>query len=302
MTELTLQPALGYWIARFRAMASPCEILMDTTDADLARHLGRCAHEEALRIEQKFSRYRDDNLVHRINSANGAAVEVDEETAALLDYADACWRLSAGGFDITSGALRRVWRFDGSDRVPDPKAIAALLPLIGWDKVRWQKPRLTLAPGMEIDFGGLGKEYAVDRTAQRLRAEAPLSILVNYGGDLVATGPRQGGSSWTVGIEKPESVTDVSAAADTAQTTFELSRGGLATSGDTRRFLLKDGKRYGHILDPRTGWPVADAPRSITVVAGTCIEAGVFATLAMLRGSGAEQFLQEQEVRFWCLR
>ncbi len=302
MTDLTLQPGSGYWIARFRAMASPCEILIDTADAALAQRLGARAQSEALRIEQKFSRYRDDNIVHRINHAEGTTIEVDAEAAALLDYADTCWRLSEGGFDITSGILRRAWRFDGSDRLPDSKTIDALLPLIGWDKVRWEKPSLTLPSGMEIDFGGLGKEYAVDRTAQLLLAEERVSMLVNYGGDLVATGPRNDGRGWIVGIEQPDSVSDVSAAATTAQSTFELTRGGLATSGDTRRFLLKDGKRYGHILDPRTGWPVVDAPRSITVVASTCIEAGVFATLAMLRGAGAEAFLAEQEVRHWCLR
>lgn len=302
MTDLILEQTPDYAIARFRAMASPCEILIDTRDASLAHELGAIAQAEALRIEQKFSRYRDDNIIHRINRANGAPVEVDEETAALLDYADTCWRLSDGAFDVTSGILRRAWRFDGSDRVPERAAVEALLPLIGWDKVRWEKPRLTLKTGMEIDLGGIGKEYAVDRSAQLLQAHAPLSVLVNYGGDLVTTGPRKNGSGWTVGIENPDSVTDARVAAKSARTTFELVRGGLATSGDTRRYALKDGKRYGHILDPRTGWPVTGAPRSVTVIAGSCTEAGILATLAMLRGAGAEQFLTEQGVRFWCLR
>jgi len=302
MTDLTFQQAPGYWIARFRAMASPCEILIDTGDEPLAQRLGALARDEALRIERKFSRYRDDSIIQRINHAHGAPVEVDDETASLLDYADTCWRLSEGLFDVTSGVLRRVWRFDGGDRVPDEAAVATLLPLVGWNRVHWERPVLTMPSGMEIDFGGLGKEYAVDRCAHLLAADTNASLLVNFGGDLMSTGPRSDGRGWVIGVENPESVTDVSAAAREANLVFELKRAGIATSGDARRFILRDGRRYGHILDPRTGWPVADAPRSVTVVANTCTEAGILATLAMLRGAGAEEFLESQGVRFWCLR
>ena len=302
MTDLLLQQATGYWIARFRAMASPCEILIDGADEALARRLGTLAADEALRIEGKFSRYRDGNIIHRINHANGAPVEVDDETAALLDYADTCWRLSEGLFDVTSGVLRRAWRFDGSDRVPEETAIAALLPLVGWGRVQWKRPVLTILPGMEIDLGGIGKEYAVDRCARLLAAETPVSLLVNFGGDLMCTSPRHDGHGWVIGVENPESVTDVSAAARAANLVLELKRAGVATSGDARRFILRQGRRYGHILDPRSGWPVADAPRSVTVVANTCTEAGILATFAMLHGAGAEKFLEEQGVRFWCLR
>jgi len=302
MTNLTFQQAPDYWIARFRAMASPCEILIDTDDEPLARRLGVQARDEALRIEKKFSRYRDDNVIHRINHANGSPVEVDDETAALLDYADTCWQLSEGQFDITSGVLRRAWHFDGSDRVPDESAVAALLPLVGWSRVRWVKPVLTMPAGMEIDFGGLGKEYAVDRCAHLLAADTAASLLVNFGGDLMCTGPRRDGHGWIIGVENPEGITDVCTAAREANLVFELKRAGIATSGDARRFVLRHGRRYGHILDPHTGWPVVGAPRSVTVVANTCTEAGILATLAMLRGAGTEEFLERQEVRFWCLR
>ncbi len=302
MNELTFQQTPGCWIARFRAMASPCEVLVDTEDESLARRLGGLARDEAVRIEHKFSRYRDDNIIHRINHAQGAPVDVDDETAALLSYADACWRLSEGLFDVTSGVLRRAWRFDGSDRVPNEAAVAALLPLVGWDRVRWARPAVRMPAGMEIDLGGIAKEYAVDRCARLLAAETSATVLVNFGGDLVSTGPRRDGHGWVIGIENPESVTDVSAAAREANLVFELKRAGIATSGDARRFVTHNGRRYGHILDPRTGWPVVGAPRSVTVVAGTCTEAGILATLAMLRGAGAEPFLESQGVRFWCLR
>ena len=95
----------------------------------------------------------------------GEPVEVDDETARLIDFSESLHRLSDGRFDITSGVLREAWRFDGSDNVPSRSCIDAILPRIGWDKVRWENRTLTLRPGMQIDLGGVGKEYAADRCA-----------------------------------------------------------------------------------------------------------------------------------------
>jgi thiamine biosynthesis lipoprotein len=300
MQETTLEHRSDYWIGRFRAMSGPCEVLMDVNDRAAAADLIAIARDEAQRIERKFSRYRDDNIIHRINHSTGKPLEVDDETAALLDYAAQCYALSEGLFDVTSGVLREVWRFDGSDRVPDAAAVAAVLPRVGWPQVHWQRPYFTLPPGMEIDFGGIGKEYAVDRSALLLSQRSAASMLVNYGGDLYATGERRGGRGWIVGLEDPEHPASTGTPNSVEQ--FELVQGGLATSGDTRRFLLKDGVRYGHILDPRNGWPVRGAPRSVTAVASTCTEAGILATLAMLHGSEAEAFLLAQGGQYWCLR
>ena len=290
--QLTQMP--DYCRISYPAMASICELLIDTDNPSLALELGELAREETQRIEHKFSRYRDDNIVARINSAEGQAVSVDDETASLLDFAETLWKLSEGRFDITSGVLRQIWHFDTSGNVPSPEQVSALLDRIGWAKVRWQAPKLTLAAGMEIDFGGIGKEYAVDKVSDLLRHEWNGALLVNFGGDLRATGPRQNGKGWQIGIEKIQS-TD-------PQTFIELTDGGLATSGDQKRFLEKDGQRYCHILDPRTGWPVSNAPHSVTTVAPTCLQAGMLSSLAMLMGSDAEAFLDEQDVRYWSLR
>lgn len=281
------------WLAAFTAMASPCEVLLDVDDRDEAASLGELAAAEAARIERHLSRYRDDNIIHAINHAAGRPVLVDDETAGLLDFADQCFHLSEGRFDVTSGVLRRVWRFDGSDRVPSRATVKELLPLVGWDKVTWARPSLTLPAGMEIDLGGLGKEYAVDRAAQLVSMRTRAAVLVNFGGDLRALGSRRDGRPWRVGVESP--------AGPTAALDLELAQGALATSGDARRFLLKDGVRYPHILNPRTGWPVLDAPRSVTVLADACTEAGLLATLAMLQGRGARGFLAEQGVKNWVL-
>lgn len=294
-----------YWLGSFQSMASPCELLMDTTDERLARKLLAIAEQEARRIETKFSRYRDDNIIYQINHSHGQAVEVDEETAALLDYANQCHEISDGMFDITSGVLREVWQFDGSDNIPSEKSVEKLLPRIGWQKVSWQRPRISLPDGMEIDLGGIGKEYAVDKSALLLE-QFHISVLVNFGGDLYTNKPRSNGQAWIVGIENPDKLVNKKRKPKNMQQysidEFDLERGGIATSGDTRRYLLKDGIRYSHILDPRTGWPVRQAPHSVTVAAGTCTDAGILATLAMLHGKEAESFLKAQGVMYWCKR
>ena len=281
-----------YFAGTFSAMAGPCTVLVDTDDDGEAAILARIAQDEALRIEQKFSRYRSDNVVHAINHAEGRAVEVDEETALLIDYASTCYALSDGRFDITSGVLRRVWTFDGGSRVPDAGAVKSCLRHVGWSRVEWQKPVLTLPPGMEIDFGGVGKEYAVDRAAALIAARTANAFIVNFGGDLYARGPRRGSRAWAVGIDDPART------GEAALSRIEITTGGIATSGDAHRYVVHRGKRLGHILNPKTGWPVDDAPRSVTVVGRTCMEAGTLSTLAYLQGPNARAFLEEQGVAF----
>lgn len=278
----------------FSAMASPCEVRVDNPDPALADRLSRIAEAEAKRIEAKFSRYRDDSVVGRINRSGGKPVVVDDETAALLDYAASCHALSEGRFDVTSGVLRRIWRFDGSDNVPTKNQVAELLPLIGWDKVTWKKPELIVPEGMEIDLGGLGKEYAVDSAMLAIMRETDVPVMVNFGGDLRVSGPRTGNRRWRVAIES------VDGGASSAR--LEIASGALTTSGDARRYLLKDGVRYSHILDPRKGWPVNNPPRSVTVAAPTCMEAGILSTFAMLQGRKAEVFLRREGVQSWVVR
>ena len=287
-----LEQADDTFVGRFTALGGPCEVLADTRDPAVARGLVAEAREEALRIERKFSRYRTDSVVHRIHQSAGAPVEVDDETAGLLDYAALCHEESGGLFDITSGVLRRVWTFDGKSRAPAPGAVASLLPRVGWTRVTWERPRLTLPAGMEIDLGGIGKEYAVDRAAARLAARSPCAFLVNLGGDLYASGPRSGGRPWIVGVDDPERT------GEAVTHRIELPRGGLATSGDARRWVMHEGRRLGHILDPRTGWPVEGAPRAVTVLAPTCLEAGTLATFAILQGPNARAFLEARGVVF----
>ena len=237
-----------------------------STRRELAKLVVDIVSKEAWRVEDKFSRYRSGNIVSTINSAQGSTVTVDEETAKLLDYADTLFKLSKRRFDITSGVLRRAWRFNGSANVPNSNKVRALMSHVGWQRAHWKNPRLTLQPDMEIDFGGIGKEYAVD-CAGDLSMRFSTNCLINFGGDLFATGPSMNGKDWRVGIESTRQL-------DKVATVIQLTRGALATSGDTHRFLLKNGRRYGHVLDPTTGEPVYGAPRAVTVFAPTCTLAG----------------------------
>jgi len=287
-----------HWIATYTAMASPCEILIRCNGASEARELASLAYVETTRIEDKFSRYRDGNIIHAINNSDGARVSVDEETARLLQYAGQCYELSGGRFDITSGVLRRAWTFDGSEVEPDEALIFSLLEKVGWSRVEFDGASVRLPRGMEIDLGGVGKEFAADRVAMQVAAASGVDVLVNFGGDIRVVGKRRRWKRrwrWGIGIEAPGNDTG-------AVGRIDISEGGVATSGDARRYCTVGGRRLCHILDPRTGWPVAGAPHSVTVIADNCTAAGFLATLAMLHGPDAETFLDAQGVKHHCVR
>lgn len=262
----------------FRAMGSPCAVHVHAESASAADRVFDFCREEIDRLERKYTRFRDDSLTSRINASAGdpKGLRVDDETAALLDYASTAHQQSAGLFDITSGILRRAWDFH-SGRVPLAEEVDALLSRVGFGKLRWERPRLVLPlEGMQLDFGGVVKEYTADRVASLCRRRGVRHGLVDLGGDLAVVGPHPGGKPWIVGVRDPE---DRSRAA----ARLELFRGGIATSGDYERGMWVDGVRYGHLLDPRTGWPVQGL-KSVTVLGSHCLIAGTASTVAALSG------------------
>ena len=271
----------------FTAMGSECALHLYGADHASAE----AAEAEVVRIEHRYSRYRDDSVLAEINraAAAGGAIEVDDETAALLDYAFACHRKSGGLFDITTGILRRAWDFS-SGRAPAPGEIERWLPFVGLDKVRWESPRLSFpVAGVELDLGGVGKEYAADRAAAVLADAGVRHGLVDLGGDLRALGPRPDGTPWPIHIRDPRTPGQ-------ALGVVPLTEGGLATSGDYERCVVIGGRRYGHILNPHTGWPVQGLV-GVSVVAETCLVAGSVATIAMLKGAAGAAWLDELGVR-----
>ncbi|MCK5769816.1 FAD:protein FMN transferase [Algiphilus sp.] len=272
---------------RFTAMASPCELRCYADEATAAQGALDAAEAEVRRIETKYSRYREDSIVSRINAAAGSgnAIAVDDETAALLDYSATVFEQSDGRFDITSGVLRRAWDFR-RQRVPAQSEVDALLPLIGWQRVEWASPHIHLSrAGMQLDFGGFGKEYAVDRAVAVLEAHGIAHGMVDLGGDVRVVGPHPDGSAWRVGVSHPQQP-------DTAIARVDLRTGAIATSGDYHRAFIVDGRRYSHLLDARTGWPVADTFASASALAPRCLIAGSASTIAMLHGPDAAEWLR----------
>ena len=277
---------------QFSAMACDCEVRIAGMSRRKAEPLAKLAIAEVQRIESKFSRYRAASVVSRINAAagSGRVVAVDAETAHLLNFAATLHASSDGLFDATSGTLRKAWDFRAK-RLPEAAQINALLPLIGWQHVRWRDGRIELPiAGMELDFGGFGKEYAADRAATLLQQQGLSHGMVNLGGDIRLVGPRPDGSPWALGIQHPRDENRLLA-------TLALGSGALATSGDYERCFDIDGVRYCHVLNPRTGWPVR-AWRSISVVAPACLAAGALTTVAMLKGDAALAFLAGQGVGY----
>lgn len=277
-------------------MASQCEALLDTEDPILFESYFSKIKDEALRLEQKYSRYRNDNIVFKINHSNGQEIKLDEETSSLMDFAFQCYKMSDGLFDITSGVLRHIWDFKKSrkniENFPDSDEIRSCLKKIGMNRLSWKNSKLKMEPGMEVDFGGIVKEYAVDKCAAFFSEKAP-AALINFGGDLRATKPPHSGS-WSVAIEELFKAGDQRA-------NLELKKGAIATSGDTNRYFEHNGKRYSHILNPRTGLPVSNGVATITVNAETCTLAGVLATVSHLQDQPG-RFLEEQDVKHWITR
>ena len=269
----------------FKAMASACELVLAIDDEPEAQAMAGAAIAEVQRIEAKYSRYQPDSIVSRINAAaGGQAVACDEETWSLLNYADSLYQSSGGLFDITSGVLRRAWNFY-DHRLPAPADLEALRQLVGWRRVEREAQAVRLPEaGMELDFGGFGKEYAADRAGAVLAAEGLHHGYVNLAGDMRMLGPKPDGSPWMIGIQDPRDKTAILA-------TIPVERGGLATSGDYERYFELDGKRYCHILDPRSGQPVTHW-RTVSVVAPLAVVAGNCATIAMLKQSDGLAFLE----------
>jgi len=275
----------------FDAMGSRCEIRVAAANSREAEALAKPAIGEVRRIETKYSRYRPDSIVSRINAAAGhESVACDEETAGLLAYADTLHAASEGRFDITSGVLRKAWNFRGGV-LPEQRQLEALLPLVGWNSVQRSKTTVFLPrPGMELDFGGFGKEYAVDRATELLAVQGVCHGYVNLGGDMRFLGTQPDGSPWSIGIQDPRAV-------DATVASIPFSIGALATSGDYERFIEVDGRRYCHILDPRNGMPVSHW-RSVSVVGPLALTAGSCSTIAMLLEEQGLDFLEQSGLAY----
>ena len=279
------------FVFTFTAMGSPCELQFYAPNDFIAEKIAQQIKADLYRLERKYSRYRPDSFLSKINQVakSGGSISIDEETEGLLNYAQTCYELSDGLFDITSGILRQAWRFD-TNVLPDDKQIQTLLKKVGLQYIRWGNSTLTfLQAGMEIDFGGIVKEYAADR-AMTLCLNSDISHgIVNLGGDIKIIGAHPDDSAWRVGIQHPRNKIKV-------WKTLKLKSGALASSGDYERCIVINGVRYGHILNAKTGYPVKHLA-AVSVVADLCVVAGSASTIAMLKEKDGERWLKSLDLQ-----
>ena len=285
-------------VGHFRAMANPCSIIIEHNNtlqnSDAIKQNIYAMADEVWRIEQKYSRYLNTSVLGKINDADGEEVSIDKETYQLLNVADVLWQESAGIFDISSGAFRKIWNFK-ANKIPSPADIKETLIDVGWKRVHFNERSVRLEPGMQIDFGGIGKEYAADKCAAMSSDSFGNSVLVNLGGDVVARGARLTSEPWVIGIEIKEGGGKV-------WKNVPLAQGAIATSGDVYKSIVADEKRYSHIINALTGYPAPNAPHTVSVIAPNCTEAGMLSTIAMLKGLEAETFLETQGRPYWIQR
>ena len=279
-------------IYQFRAMGCPCELRLSIPEKlSEEQVIARCV-AEAQRFEDKYSRYRPSSLVSRINVAAGIkAIDIDEETSAIMDYARVCFEQSNGLFDITAGSLRALWHKD-MKMLPNEEAIEQCLTKVGFDKLIVSKRGIFLpVAGMELDFGGVVKEYAADAIAALAKSMGIQHGLVNLGGDVCVIGAQQGGAAWSIGVTNPFGYGEAIASID-------LREGALTTSGSYERFFEIEGKTYSHLINPLTGWPV-EGLVSASVIAEQTVVAGSISSIALLAdAAGGLAWLQRCEAPY----
>lgn len=251
-----------------------------------ARTAAQAVVDEIQRVENLTSFHKPSNLTALNELAASRDTEVDPELLKLVRTSLRFARDTGGAFDPTVGPLSRLWNFSGNEqrapdelRVPNDAEIEEALGRVGWNQVVINENHSTIrftGKGMALDLGAIAKGYALDRAAEVLKKRGITAALVNAGGDILAVGEKGPGQPWRVGIQDPRNPRGIVAI-------VPLKDRVVVTSGDYERFLIKDGKRYHHLLDPRTGFP-AEGLQSVTILAARGVLADALATAVFVLG------------------
>jgi thiamine biosynthesis lipoprotein len=278
--SVRLQSTSEWHELSFAALGSQCRINFAASPA-AAKALPEAIIQWVAEFEGRYSRFIPTSLVSRITAAAGKEwVETDPETDQLLALCHEAHFITRGTFDPTALPLIKLWDWKANPPVvPDDAAIEAVMKKVGWRKVQ-RAPGKAFLPeaGMALDLGGIGKEYAVDQVAQLAVQSGATSVLVDFGHDVRVQGPPpEKKPAWHIGLEDPKQP-------GRCWTGLAVNNQSVATSGDYLRNFVRDGKRYGHILDVRTGRPVANGCLAVSVIAPTCTLAGMLSTTAFVLG------------------
>ena len=239
------------------------------------------AYAEVERIEQIMSEWRPTSELSQLNDAAGGAMRpLSPELFEVLQRSKQISEATDGAFDPTFHGVGQLWKFEPGATPPTREAIAAKLPLVDWRAIELDpntsSGRLA-KPGMKVGLGAIAKGYGVDRASQLLKQRGFMHHIVEGGGDTYVAGTK-GGASWKVGIQRPDGPGSLAA--------IPASDRAIVTSGGYQRFIEVDGKRYAHIIDPRTGWPIdeASSAQSVTVLAPDATDADAYATAISVMG------------------
>lgn len=263
-----------------RAMSTPVNITFVTPSAPIARDFQHSAIDWIARFEARYSRFIPESIVGQINAnAAGDWLELDEDADKLFSLCAQMHTLTQGVFDAAALPLLRLWDWKADPpRIPSEPEILAAREISGWHKVQ-RRPRAIRLPlkGMGIDLGGIGKEFAVDELVTLARSFKIADLMIDIGQDIRVAGRAPGKDAWYIGLEEPDSPGH-------CWTGVRLTDHAVATSGDYFRSFTLNGRRYGHILDPRTGLPVSNNCQAVSVIAPNCVLAGILSTAAFILG------------------
>ena len=265
----------------FRAMSTLCQVKVHGVSAAVAQDFLRETVQWTAQFEARYSRFIPDSLIGRINAAAGEHwVETDPETDRLFNLCQELFFFTRGSFDPTALPLIKLWNWKAQPPVvPSDEAIQAARALVGWNKIQ-RRPGGIFLPvrGMGLDLGGIGKEYAVDCVMNLALQRGIANVLVDFGQDVRARGHAPDKAFWLIGL-------DDATHPGKCWTGVAVTDHAVATSGDYLRHFIFNGRRYGHILDPRTGYPALNDCRVVSVIAPSCTIAGLLATSVCIVGA-----------------
>ncbi len=279
----------GLFKLKFQAMGTQCEVQFRTGSVEGAKEFRVAALGWLKNFEKTWSRFKPGSLLCHINAQAGLGpVEVTEGEEEVLQLCDHTYQVSRGLNDPTSFPLTRLWDEAGRrDALPDQGEIDEVKELVSWPSVEWGNGKVFLPEkGMALEIGGFGKEYAVDQLIAFAKKFKIADCLVDLGRDVSALGEPPHGPYWVVGVED---------AREEEASAFRLAFTGkaLATSGNGRRFRVIGGKKFGHIIDPRSGRPAENTLLTASCLADDCLTAGLLSTNACILG--AQEGLAEIE-------
>lgn len=262
-------------------MGTPFTILIDDQiSTEDAKSAANAAFAEIARIERLMSEWRPDSEVSAINrSAGTQSVRVSKETFAVIQQSLDISTRSEGAFDITWAGLRGLWDFKTPGPIPEPNEIKARLPNVGWHMLKvdpWRRTVRIQKQGVQIGLGGIAKGYGIDRAVEILKGRGLKRFLVNGGGDLVGFGRKRSGEPWMVGVQHPRKNGEMF-------TRLPVDGQAIVSSGDYERYFEREGVRYHHILDLRTGYPARQSV-AVTVQAPSASLADALCTAVFVLG------------------